>query len=126
MAEDVEIIPANESEYHALLKKIGTELEQGRQQAAAAVNNAIVASYWKIGQHIVEYEQKGNEKAEYGSQLLKKLSSDLSARYGSGFGMSNVNKMRKMYLTYPILQTVSAKLSWSHYVELLESDNGRI
>ncbi len=123
MAENVEIISANESEYDALLVNIGAELEQGRQQAAAAVNNAIVTSYWKIGQHIVEYEQKGNEKAEYGSQLLKRLSSDLSARYGSGFGMSNVNKMRKMYLTYPILQTVSAKLTWSHYIELLKIDD---
>ena len=55
--------------------------------------------------------------------MLKRLSNDLTDRYGSGFSMSNVNKMRKMYLTYPILQTASAKLSWSHYVELLKIDD---
>jgi predicted nuclease of restriction endonuclease-like (RecB) superfamily len=54
---------------------------------------------------------------------LKKLSRELTDLYGSGFGMSNINKMRKLYLTYPILQTVSAKLSWSHYVELLKIDD---
>ena len=71
----------------------------------------------------MEYEQGGQAKAEYGSELLKRLSRDLTVLYGSGFSMSNVNKMRKLYLVYPILQTVSAKLSWSHYVELLKLDD---
>ena len=71
----------------------------------------------------LHYEQAGHEKAEYGSETLKRLSHDLSERYGKGFGMSNVNKMRKLYLTFPILQTLSAKLSWSHYVELLKIDD---
>ena len=83
----------------------------------------MVLTYWEIGRHIVEYEQNGCAKAEYGSGVLKQLSRDLTVRYGNGFGMSNVNKMRKMYLCYPILQTVSAKLSWSHYVELLKIDD---
>ena len=67
--------------------------------------------------------QGGSEKAVYGYELLKRLSRDLTDLYGSGFGMTNVSKMRKLYLTYPILQTVSAKLSWSHYVELLKIDD---
>jgi len=54
---------------------------------------------------------------------LNQLSKDLTIRYGSGFSLSNINKMRKMYLTYPILQTVSAKLTWSHYIELLKIDD---
>ena len=85
------------------------ELEQGRQQAVYAVNSAMVHTYWEIGREIVEFEQHGNEKAEYGSGLLNRLSKDLTIRYGSGFSLSNSNKMRKMYLTYPILQTVSAE-----------------
>lgn len=109
--------------YQELLEHVGDTLEQGRSRAAAAVNTAVVATYWKIGRQIVEYEQGGSAKAEYGSALLKKLSRDLTDLYGSGFGMSNINKMRKLYLTYPILQTVSAKLSWSHYVELLKIDD---
>lgn len=109
--------------YQELLQHVGDTLEQGRSRAAAAVNAAVVATYWEIGRQIVEYEQGGSAKAEYGSELLKRLSRDLTDLYGSGFGMSNINKMRKLYLTYPILQTVSAKLSWSHYVELLKIDD---
>ncbi len=110
-------------DYQELLQHVGDTLEQGRSRAASAVNTAVVATYWEIGRQIVEYEQGGSAKAEYGSALLKKLSRDLTDLYGSGFGMSNINKMRKLYLTYPILQTVSAKLSWSHYVELLKIDD---
>ena len=76
-----------------------------------------------IGQHIVEYEQKGHEKADYGSGLLDQLSEDLSRQYGNGFGRSNVFCMRRFYLLYPKIQTVSGFLSWSHYVELLKIDD---
>lgn len=69
------------------------------------------------------YEQAGHEKAEYGSETLKWLSHDLIERYGKGFDMSNVNKMRKLYFTFPIVQTLSVKLNGSHYVELLKIDD---
>lgn len=86
-------------------------------------NDAYTALIDHIGKYIVEYEQTGNEKAEYGSETLKCLSRDFSDRYGRGFCMSNVNKMRRLYFDYPILQTLSAKLSWSHYIELLKIDD---
>lgn len=111
---------SNNAEYTDLLQNIGIALNNGRQKAVNQVNRAIVETNWNIGRYIVEYEQAGHEKAEYGSEILKRLSHDLIERYGKGFGMSNVNKMRKLYLTFPILQTLSAKLSWSHYVELLK------
>ena len=111
------------SEYQDLLQHVGETLEHGRAKVVEAVNTAAVSTYWEIGRDIVEFEQGGNAKAEYGSELLKKLSRDLTDLYGSGFSMSNVAKMRKLYLTYPILQTASAKLSWSHYVELLKIDD---
>ena len=121
---DKEIIATETTpEYDRLLLNVGETLEQGRQQAVYAVNSAMVHTYWEIGREIVEFEQHGNEKAEYGSGLLNQLSKDLTIRYGSGFSLSNINKMRKMYLTYPILQTVSAKLTWSHYIELLKIDD---
>jgi predicted nuclease of restriction endonuclease-like (RecB) superfamily len=110
-------------DYRALLRFVGETLRTGREKTVAAVNSAIVSTYWEIGRSIVEYEQGGQAKAEYGTELLKRLSRDLTALYGSGFSMSNVSKMRKLYLTYPILQTASAKLSWSHYVELLKLDD---
>ena len=115
--------PKLDPDYDRLLQSVGDTLNKGRSAAAMAVNTAMVRTYWEIGRQIVEFEQKGNEKAEYGTSLLKQLSRDLSDRYGNGFSMSNVNKMRKMYVTYPILQTVSAKLTWSHYVELLKIDD---
>ena len=109
--------------YGELIRNIGSILETGKKQAVSAVNQAMVRTYWEIGKYIVEYEQAGNAKAEYGFETLKRLSRDLTDRYGNGFGMSNINKMRKLYSTYPILQTVSAKLSWSHYVELLKIED---
>lgn len=113
----------NGSSYDSLLAHIGEALESGRKKAASRINEAIVETYWIIGKYIVDFEQAGNEKAEYGAETLKRLSKDLTLRYGNGFGLSNVTKMRKLYQAYPILQTLSAKLSWSHYVELLKIDD---
>ncbi|MCR5403088.1 MAG: PDDEXK nuclease domain-containing protein, partial [Butyrivibrio sp.] len=113
----------SDSEYESLLQNVGEALSRGRQRVASYIGTQTVRTYWEIGKYIVEYEQNGNEKAEYGSTLLKRISRDLTDRYGRGFGMSNVNKMRKLYIEYPILQTVSAKLTWSHYVELLKIDD---
>ena len=109
--------------YNALLQNVGNALTQGRSRAAAAVNAAMVQTYWEIGRQIVEYEQKGNERAEYGTELLKRLSRDLTERYGKGFGKSNIFAMRRFFLLYQKFQTVSGKLTWSHYVELLKVDD---
>jgi hypothetical protein len=76
------------------------------------VNTALVATYWLIGRRIVEYEQKGKERAEYGASLLKRLSADLTPRFGKGFTERNLEHMRQFYLVYPqISHTVGAKLS---------------
>lgn len=107
-------------EYDRLLADVGKTLEQGRIKAVAAVNSAMVQTYWEIGRQIVEYEQHGNEKAEYGLDILNRLSHDLTERYGKGFSHSNVIYMRRLYLTYPKSQTLSDFLSWSHYIELLK------
>ncbi len=112
-----------QQDYQDLIRQVGCDLEAGRIQAVSAVNSAMVRTYWMIGQHIVEYEQKGHEKADYGSGLLDQLSEDLSRQYGNGFGRSNVFCMRRFYLLYPKIQTVSGFLSWSHYVELLKIDD---
>jgi len=109
----------NLSKYNALLDIIGQALEDARQNVYKAINAGLVKANWEIGRHIVEYEQHGNERAEYGSDLLTRLSADLKIRYGKGFGRRNVLDMRRFYLAYPKWQTVSAKLSWSHYIVLL-------
>ncbi|HWR32177.1 MAG TPA: PDDEXK nuclease domain-containing protein [Chitinophagaceae bacterium] len=110
--------------YNQLLNNIGLTIEQARQNAIKAVNTELVKANWEIGRHIVEYEQHGQERAEYGSELLTRLSKDLRQRYGKGFGRRNILDMRRFYLAYQKWQTVSAKLSWSHYIALIGvSDN---
>jgi len=105
--------------YNKLLESIGFTLEKGRTNVAKNVNSELLLTKWEIGQHIIEFEQHGNEKAEYGSDLLNRLSKDLKIRYGKGFSRRSVLDMRRFYTCFPIWQTVSAKLSWSHYVELI-------
>lgn len=106
-------------EYGLLVDSIGKLLESARRESVRAINTILVETYWNIGKRIVEYEQKGGEKAEYGSRLLTKLSKDLRMKYGKGFSKSNVYLMRLLYIKYPKFQTLSGKLTWSHYVELL-------
>ncbi|MEQ1796805.1 MAG: PDDEXK nuclease domain-containing protein [Lacibacter sp.] len=105
--------------YTQLLDSIGLTIEQARGNAVKAVNTELVKANWEIGRHIVEYEQHGQERAEYGSELLTKLSKDLKQRYGKGFGRRNILDMRRFYIAYQKWQTVSAKLSWSHYIALI-------
>lgn len=105
--------------YKQLLDSIGLTIKQARQNAIRAVNTELVKANWEIGRHIVEFEQHGQERAEYGSELLTRLSRDLRQRYGKGFGRRNILDMRRFYLTYQKWQTVSAKLSWSHYIALV-------
>ena len=109
----------NLNEYGKLIDSIGKLLEDARKGVAKTVNTILVETYWKIGKRSVGYEQKGNQKAEYGTELLARLSRDLSLKYGKGFSKSNVYLMRQFFLKYPKFQTLSGRLSWSHYVELL-------
>jgi len=114
-------------DYKSLLGRVSTLIEETRRKAVKQVNTIIVQTYWAIGGLIVEEEQKGAEKADYGTALIVELSKDLTERYGKGFSKSNLFLMRRFYLTYPPqkFQTVSGKfkngqiLSWSHYCELI-------
>lgn len=90
-----------------------------RRNVAREVNSELLISYWKIGEIIVRYEQNENIRASYGEQTLKQLSKALTNEFGKGFSRSNLQNMRAFYLNYEICQTVSGKLSWSHYCELL-------
>ncbi len=94
-------------------------IEKSRQQIAIAINSEITILYWNIGKHIFQFT---NERAEYGKEILPTLSAKLVIEFGKGFSTRNLANMLKIYEFYPdenILQTLSAKLSWSHFVELL-------
>ena len=124
--------------YEPLLAGIVTLLEDSRRAAGRAINSILTAVYWEIGRRIVEEEQRGRRKANYGDQLVDQLAADLTTRFGKGFSRTNVFQMRQFYLAFRgIVQTPSEQssavatvqttsgqlpsfpLSWSHYVRLL-------
>ncbi|MFI4913333.1 MAG: YhcG family protein [Sedimentisphaeraceae bacterium JB056] len=109
--------------YRGLVEHIGDLLALGRKRAGRAVNNILLETYWEIGKYIVEFEQGGSEKSQYGSELLDRLSKDLTLRFGKGFSRSNLIYIRKLYLLFPISETLSHHLSWSHYFEILKADD---
>ena len=117
------LIRTNDAEYVKLVSQISDLWDEARNTAFQAVNTSLLFANWHTGEYIVEYEQRGNIKAEYGKQLLTNLSKDLTLRLGKGYSRSNLFNMRLFYLTYPKIQTVSGQLSWSHYLELLKCDN---
>ena len=94
-------------------------MDNARNSVAKEVNNILIQTYWEIGRIIVEDEQGNSDRAEYGKQLITDLSKRLTKEYGKGFSKSNLFNMRNFYLSFPTFQTVSGKLSWSHYCELL-------
>jgi predicted nuclease of restriction endonuclease-like (RecB) superfamily len=96
--------------YPSLRDEIVGLLQSARQTAARTVNALITATYWEIGRCIVEAEQQGKRRAEYGQRLIERLSDDLSTRFGRGFSSRNLEQMRMVYLAWPISQTLSAKL----------------
>lgn len=137
LAQDVSStapVPSIAQPYHGLVGGIEALLEQARRTSARAVNAILTATYWEIGRRIVEYEQGGKARAEYGEALLARLSTDLTAQFGPGFSVRNVSQMKAFHLAWPILQTVSAEsplaqvaarfpLPWSAYVRLLAVKN---
>lgn len=111
----------------SMILEIRELMENARKNIAQQVNNRLLTTYWNIGRIIVEYEQKNQIRADYGKQTLKELSKELTQEFGKGFSWSNLQNMRAFYLAYEKCQTVSGKLSWSHYCELLSisDDNKR-
>ena len=102
-----------------VVQEIKTVLENARNNVARRVNNELLNTYWNIGRIIAEYEQSDPGRADYGKQTLKELAKILTNECGKGFSRANLYNMRQFYLSYQKIQTVSGKLSWSHYCELL-------
>lgn len=113
-----EIINSNDN-YDKLISSIEEIVYNAKSKVAKSINNAMVEAYWNIGKYIIEYEQNGNIKAEYGKKLLLRLSKDLTIRLGKGYSRSNLYNMRKLYELYPIFQPLAGKLSWTNLCEIL-------
>lgn len=102
-----------------VIQEVKAVLDNARNNVAHQVNSELLNTYWNIGRIICEYEQSEPGRADYGKQTLKELSKVLTQEFGKGFSRSNLQNMRAFYLTYEKCQTLSGKLSWSHYCELL-------
>ena len=107
------------ADYSPIVQQIRTVLAHARNQVAQQVNSELLLTYWSIGRIIAEYEQTVPERADYGKKTLKLLSKTLTREFGRGFSVSNIYNMRQFYRDYPIFQSVTGKLTWTHYCELL-------
>ncbi len=114
---------SRDNAYQSLLDRISEVYTSGQCRALQSVNTVITETYWQIGHDIVEFEQGGKIRAEYGKALLATLSRDLTIRHGKGFSRSNLIYMRLLYRNYQKGQKPSDLLSWSHHVELLRIDD---
>ena len=120
--QPINLALAEEKNYSQLIDGIGDLIAQSKQHIASTINTTLVQTYWQIGKYIVEFEQNGNNRAEYGKNLIPQLARDLTLRFGKGFSKSNLIYMRKLYFTFQKSETLSHLLTWSHYFEILKSD----
>ena len=109
--------------YSTLITDLASLIEEGRRVAVRYVNTALVATYWLIGKRIVEFEQKGKERAEYGERLLKKLSADLTKRFGKGFSFPQLKNIRQFYVIYREKSyTLSSQLNHATNMQTLSAE----
>ena len=108
------------------INEIKTILKNARQKAYTAVNSAMVEAYWEIGRRIVEEEQRGKERAEYGKEIIKNLSKELTEEFGKGFGERNIRNIRQFYVLfsdYEKWKSLISKLTWTHIQKVLRVSN---
>ena len=115
LAKPNEGVPLTEG----LLSGLSELIQGARQKALRAVDAVQVQTCWEIGRHIVDFEQGGDARAEYGARLLQSLAASLSAEFGKGFDASNLRYMRLFYQAFPIRDALRHELSWTHYRTLL-------
>lgn len=106
-----------------IVEDIRNLLVQSRNYLQQSVNSVMVQTYWQIGKMIVEDEQNGKDRAEYGKKQLEHISKALTVEFGKGFDARNLRNMRQFYISFPIWNAVSTKLSWTHYRILMRLEN---
>lgn len=106
-----------------LVSSIKLLIQQAQGNAVRAINRERVLLYWNIGKHIVEEEQNGKERADYGSFLLKSLAQELTQDFGSGYSFRQLNFCRQFYITFPIVNALRSQLNWTQYRLLLRIEN---
>ena len=122
-SREPDLVSQPDTELMILAERIVKEVSFGKEKLTLHINSTITETYWNIGRYIVEFEQQGSARAQYGTSLLTRLSHLLRLKLGRGYSRPNLNNMRKFYLCYPICQNVSDKLTWSHICELITIDD---
>ena len=113
----------NLTPYEDIYSEIKETLLLSRNQAYSAVNFAMVQAYWQIGRIIIEHEQNGNARADYGKAILQELSSRLTKDFGKGFSVRTLQQMKKFYVMFPNTNALRSQLTWTHYRLLLSVEN---
>ena len=119
--KDVSVLNIKETTDY--INDISNILRAARKYVVSSVNSAMVQAYWLIGKRIVMQEQNGSNRAEYGKQIIEKLSEALTMEFGKGFSKSNLWSFKQFYLTFPILHSLRGELSWTHYRLLLRVED---
>lgn len=114
---------ARKDGFRALIHDIKVLVKKARYNAVYSVNAEMLKAYYEIGRRIVEEEQKGDKRAAYGERLIDTISIALMKEFGKGFDVTNLRRMRRFYLLYQKWDTVSPKLAWSHYAELIKIED---
>ncbi len=109
--------------HQAIFGDVARIIDAARQSAARSVNAVMTAAYWLIGRHIVEFEQEGKKRADYGEETIEQLAAELSARYGRGYSLRNLWQMKAFYLAWPIPQTPSAELEGGGNLQTLSAES---
>ena len=115
-----ETVPAP---YQDIYSEIKEALLRSRSQAYSAVNFAMVQAYWHIGRIIVEHEQNGNLRSDYGKGILREVSERLQQEFGTGFSVRNLQQMKKFYTMFQNTNALRSQLTWTHYRALLRVEN---
>ena len=119
---------SHDASYRAVCGDVSKIIDAARESAARSVNAAMTAAYWLVGRRIVEFEQSGEDRAEYGAALIERLAEDLTVQFGRGFSRQNVQNMRLFYLSFPpgkIRQTLSGKSGSPPRRQILQTPSGK-
>ena len=118
----------SQDELEPLLTDLRRLVIEARDRALRAVDVVQVQTYWQVGRHLVEFEQGGSQRAEYGKRLLSLVADRLTAEFGKGFDVSNLRNMRLFYKSFPKCDALRHELSWTHYRILarVQSNEARV
>ncbi len=117
------MISKNIDRFQQLFDRVSSIIEEAKHKIAYSIDSTMVQSYWRIGKEIIEEEQRGQLRAEYGKSVIDNLARNLTKKYGKGFSTRNLWMIRQFYSTYPNVNALRAELSWAQYLLIMQIDD---